>query len=352
MYFIFPIFLIYFILFIAFGFIFFVLKKNNNHINVDYSVIIPVKNEAENIISSINSILVQSYLPAKILIVDDHSSDNVSQIIQNNFSQYEFIKYIKLDKDECGKKLAIKKGLLASNTERVIITDADCVWHEKFSENFHFDIKNRLISFPVVYFNCSSFISKIFQVELILLNSVGWASMSFKKPFLISGAGMMFLKNDYLQFCEQVETPTSHGDDMYFLEFIKNKFGNSAIQVNLSPGSLIFTKPPKDLNEYLHQRARWASKTPYYKNFLSWFWAILALIIQLLIPVMLIFNLKFGILLLVIKLLAEMFLYSSVVKFFKLSYNFFACIIFSLFSWILLILIICRWAYGFEWKKN
>ena len=129
MYFIFPIFLIYFILFIAFGFIFFVLKKNNNHINVDYSVIIPVKNEAENIISSINSILVQSYLPAKILIVDDHSSDNVSQIIQNNFSQYEFIKYIKLDKDECGKKLAIKKGLLASNTERVIITDADCVWH-------------------------------------------------------------------------------------------------------------------------------------------------------------------------------------------------------------------------------
>jgi len=79
--------------------------------------------------------------------------------------------------------LAIKKGLLASNTDRVIITDADCVWHKKFSENFHFDIKNRLISFPVVYFNCYSFISKIFQVELILLNSVGWASMSFKNLF-------------------------------------------------------------------------------------------------------------------------------------------------------------------------
>jgi len=353
MYLIFYLFVIYFILFIAFGLIFFALKKHKKYpINVDYTVIIPVKNETENIISCINSILIQSYLPAKILIVDDHSSDNILKVIQNNFSQYGFIKYIKLEDEEYGKKLAIKRGLLASNTEIALITDADCVWHEKFSENFYFDVKKRLISFPVVYLNSSGFISKIFQVELLLLNSVGWVSMFFKKPFLISGAGMMFLRNDYLQFCEQAETPTTHGDDMYFLEFIKNKFGNSAIQVNLSPGSLIFTKPPNDLNEYLHQRARWASKTPYYKNFLSWFWAILALIIQLLIPVMLIFNLKFGILLLVIKLLAEMFLYSSVVKFFKLSYNFFACIIFSLFSWILLILIICRWAYGFEWKKN
>ena len=99
MYFIFPIFLIYFILFIAFGFIFFVLKKNNNHINVDYSVIIPVKNEAENIISSINSILVQSYLPAKFY-VDDHS---LIMFQQFKIITYEFIKYIKLDKDECGK---------------------------------------------------------------------------------------------------------------------------------------------------------------------------------------------------------------------------------------------------------
>lgn len=353
MYLIFYLFVIYFILFITFGLIFFVLKKNKKYpINVDYTVIIPVKNEAENIISCINSILVQFYLPAKILIVDDHSSDNILKVIENNFSQYGFINYIKLEDDEYGKKLAIKKGLLASNTERTLITDADCVWHEKFSENFYFDVKKRLISFPVVYLNSSGFISKIFQVELLLLNSVGWVSMFFKKPFLISGAGMMFLRNDYLQFCEQAETPTTHGDDMYFLEFIKKKFGNSAIQVNLSPGSLIFTKPPKDLNEYLHQRARWSSKTPYYKNFLSWFWAVLTLIIQLVILVMLIFNVKFGILLLFIKLLAEIFLYSSAVNFFKLSYNLFACIVFSLFSWLLLILIIYRWANGFDWKKN
>ncbi len=352
MYFIFFLFVIYFILFIAFGFIFFVFKKQKNSINVDYTVIIPVKNEAENIVSCINSILVQSCLPEKIFIVDDHSSDNILQVIQNNFSQYEFIKYIKLEDNECGKKLAIKKGILSSNTERVLITDADCVWHEKFSDNFYFDVKKKLISFPVVYLNSTSFISKIFQVELLLLNSVGWASMFFKKPFLISGAGMMFLKNDYLQFCEQVKTPTLHGDDMYFLEFIKKNYGNEAIQVNLSPGSLIFTKPPNDLNEYLHQRARWSSKTLFYKNFLSWFWAVLTLIIQLFIPVMLIFNVKFGIILLFIKLVAEMFLYSAVVQFFKLSYNFFACIIFSLFSWILLILIICKLASGFEWKKN
>jgi glycosyltransferase involved in cell wall biosynthesis len=353
MYLIFYLFVIYFILFIAFGLIFFALKKHKKYpINVDYTVIIPVKNETENIISCINSILIQSYLPAKILIVDDHSSDNILKVIQNNFSQYGFIKYIKLEDEEYGKKLAIKRGLLASNTEIALITDADCVWHEKFSENFYFDVKKRLISFPVVYLNSSSFISKIFQVELLLLNSVGWGSMLLKKPFLISGAGMILQKNDYLQFCEQVETPTTHGDDMYFLEFIKKKYGNSAIQVNLSPGSLIFTKPPKDLNEYLHQRARWSSKTPYYKNFLSWFWAVLTLIIQLVIPVMLIFNVKFGILLLFIKLLAEIFLYSSAVNFFKLYYNLLACIVFSLFSWLLLILIISRWAYGFEWKKN
>ena len=353
MYIVFFIFFVYLLLIICFSCIFFFVKNHkNNLLIIDYTVVIPVKNEVDNIIHCINSILNQKNLPKKIIIVDDHSSDDTYKVIQENFLNSELIKYIRLDNQESSKKTAIKKGLLSCDTDWVMITDADCVWHKSFSESFNFDNDKRLISFPVVYANASSFISKVFQVELLLINSVGWVSMLLKKPFLISGAGMMFKKYDYLEFCETITTPTTHGDDMFFLEFIKKKYGNDTIQINLSPRSLVFTKPPKDVKEYVHQRARWSSKTPYYQNFISWFWAILTSLIQFSIPLALLFNIKIGILLLSTKLLAELFLYSSAVKFFKISYHLLACIFFSMFSWIFFIMILYRWVSGFEWKKN
>lgn len=51
----------------------------------DYSVIIPVKNEATNIVLCIKSILKQSFSPHKIIIVDDHSTDDILEILENNF---------------------------------------------------------------------------------------------------------------------------------------------------------------------------------------------------------------------------------------------------------------------------
>lgn len=353
MYIVFFVFFVYLFLFICFSFIFFFVKKHKNtSLIIDYTVVIPVKNEIDNIIHCINSILTQTNLPKKIIIVDDHSSDETHKVIQESFFSSALVKYIKLDNQESGKKSAIKKGLLSCDTDWVMITDADCVWHKNFSEDFNFDNNKKLISFPVIYSNAASFISKVFQVELLLLNSVGWASMLLKSPFLISGAGMMFKKSDYMEFCEKITTPTKHGDDMFFLEFIKKKYGNDTIQINLSPRSLIFTRPPNNIKEYTHQRARWTSKTPYYQNIISWFWSILAAFIQISLPVALLCNIKFGILLLSTKLLAELLLYSSVVKFFKISYQLLACFFFSMFSWIFFIMILYRWICGFEWKKN
>lgn len=318
----------------------------------DYSVIIPVKNEATNIVLCIKSILKQSFSPHKIIIVDDHSTDDILEILENNFFNNDLIQYIKLNKNLSGKMAAIKTGLIASKTHWNFITDGDCMWNKNLSENFVISANKRAISFPIVYKNYTNFFSKLLSVELLLLNSVGWASILKNKPFLISGAGMMLIKDDYIEFCDNFDLPVCHGDDMFFLEYLRKHFGPNVVQINLKPSAIIHTLPPNNLKEYLHQRARWASKTPYYKNILSWYWAILTTGVQLLIPLSCLINFNFVIFIVCLKSISEFILYTVSSNTLDLPFYPLACLVFSLFSWILFIFILLQWFIGFDWKRN
>ena len=95
------------------------------------TVIIPARNEEENIASCLDSICNQSY-PSnlfEVLVVDDHSTDNTAAIVKSY--ERKNVKLISLkdfvqDALNSYKKKAIEIAIAQSTGELIVCTDADC----------------------------------------------------------------------------------------------------------------------------------------------------------------------------------------------------------------------------------
>lgn len=89
------------------------------------SVIIPTYNRAKLIKRAIQSVLNQTYKEVEIIVIDDGSTDNTEQII-NNFSCRN-LKYIKLEKN-CGACKARNVGIANASGEFISFLDSDDEW--------------------------------------------------------------------------------------------------------------------------------------------------------------------------------------------------------------------------------
>lgn len=91
------------------------------------SVIIPARNEAENLTKCIFEIceeLIKCSIKYEILVIDDGSTDNTAEILDNITKQYESVIYIK-NKNENGFGRAVQLGLQTFSGDAVAIMMAD-----------------------------------------------------------------------------------------------------------------------------------------------------------------------------------------------------------------------------------
>jgi len=92
------------------------------------SVIIPARNEAENIETAVRSILATTYEPMELLIVDDRSTDATPTIAQSLAAEDRRVRLISgspLPPGWYGKPWACVQGYRAAAGEYLVFTDAD-----------------------------------------------------------------------------------------------------------------------------------------------------------------------------------------------------------------------------------
>ena len=63
---------------------------------IKYVLISPVRDEEETIIKTINSVIQQTILPNRWLLIDNNSIDNTSRIINDFVKNFNFLKFDKL----------------------------------------------------------------------------------------------------------------------------------------------------------------------------------------------------------------------------------------------------------------
>ena len=87
------------------------------------SIIITVKNEAENMPHLLDSLLVQEK-PFEIIVVDANSTDSTPDIVKEYASRYEEVKFFSYDRTR-GKSR--KYGVKQAKGEAIAFTDGSCI---------------------------------------------------------------------------------------------------------------------------------------------------------------------------------------------------------------------------------
>jgi len=95
------------------------------------SVIIPARNEAENIARCVRSVLTAAYAPFEVIVVDDRSTDGTGDIVDRLTGAPEaagrlrLLRGAKLPPGWFGKPWAVVQGYRAARGELLLFTDAD-----------------------------------------------------------------------------------------------------------------------------------------------------------------------------------------------------------------------------------
>ena len=92
-----------------------------------YSIIIPAYNEAERIGASLDRILSyisESRWSAEVIVVNDGSSDNTSQVVQEYSGRNPIIRVLE-NPGNRGKGYSVRNGMLNASGQVLLFTDAD-----------------------------------------------------------------------------------------------------------------------------------------------------------------------------------------------------------------------------------
>jgi len=244
-------------------------ENTNIHPQIKISVIIPARNEEENIGMLLSSLQSQSYLKDlfEIIVVDDHSTDKTANIVR----EFPYVQLIHLVEDNINsyKKKAIETGIAAAKGELIVTTDADSLppaeWLKSLAV-FKEEKQSVFIAAPVVI-NCNSSIVQMFQaLDFMVLQGITGAAVHKKNMAMCNGANLAYERNVFYEVKGFAGVDhIASGDDMLLMHKIWKKYPDR-IQYLKSKDAMVSTAPVKTWKEFFKQRVRWASKATIYDD--------------------------------------------------------------------------------------
>lgn len=236
------------------------------------TVVVACRNESGTISNLLQDLEVQDlpYSHRKLIFVDDRSTDNTTGIIRK-FSELRNLPGPEIIHNKGkGKKEAISEGILASESDLIVTTDADCrmgiSWLRSisaFSKKYNPD----LIICPVSLGNSGGFLGAFQQLEFLGLQGITAGTAAGNHPIMCNGANLAFRREAYLRNSKNLRPDVFSGDDMFLLHSLK-KDGSRILWLE-SPDALVTASPAGNIASFLRQRKRWISKGRYYKDGLT-----------------------------------------------------------------------------------
>ncbi len=237
------------------------------------SVLIPARNEEDNILKCITSIVGGNYPEHlfEIIVIDDHSEDSTPQCVldfnQRNVRLIELKNYIKLGENQPYKKRAIEAAIDEANGDLIVTTDADCIAGENWLHliaQFYETQDKRFIAAPVNFYEEQSFFERFQSLDYIGMMGITGAGVQGNFTHMCNGANLAYEKELFFEVggFKGIDHVAS-GDDMLLMQKIA-RFFPSSLGFLKNPQATVFTKAKPNLKEFFSQRLRWASKSSSY----------------------------------------------------------------------------------------
>lgn len=328
--------------------------------SIRLSVIIPARNEEENIAALLEALKEQTYPKElfEVIVIDDHSTDRTAEITR----QFSHVKLLQLKEDVINsyKKKAIEAGIAAAKGEFIITTDADCIpppgWLATIAA-FKKETGAVFIAAPVV-FQCNSSLLQMFQaMDFMVLQGITGAAVYRKHLSMSNGANLAYERNVFYEVggFDGIDHIAS-GDDMLLMHKIAQAYPEKVHYLK-SSNAIVSTAPMKTWKAFFNQRIRWASKATQYND--PRILPVLALVYIFNLSFLLLFIAGFwqpvyflyAVVLLVLKTLVEFPLFINLAGFFHKSW---AIKLFPLFQPLHILYTIISGLFGqfgkYEWK--
>ncbi|MCL2378029.1 MAG: glycosyltransferase family 2 protein [Defluviitaleaceae bacterium] len=275
------------------------LKNELKHTTIPISIIVPAYNEAAVIVNSIRSLLALDYRHYEIVVVDDHSADNTSQLLIDEFNMKPYNRPINsvleckphisvheqkvgnvnltlIRKHNGGKSDALNMGINACRYPYFICMDADSFLQKDSLEKI---VQPILEDDTIVSVGGMILVSQCVQVRdgmavsykfppslLVSMQAVEYDRTflgsrilfdTFNGNLIISGAFGLFKKS--LVIAAGGYDVTSLGEDMELALKTHVYCRNNSINYRMryTPGAVCLTQAPSRLKDLVGQRRRW-----------------------------------------------------------------------------------------------
>jgi cellulose synthase/poly-beta-1,6-N-acetylglucosamine synthase-like glycosyltransferase len=224
----------------------------------DLTVIVPFRNERERIPIILSAINNSSSLPALFIFVDDHSTDNTSDVICAQLENKQF-RIIQLPDGQIGKKQAIREAMKQVETKWVLSMDADIHFSPTYFQELNSLFSTDATVLPILM-QGQKWYHRIYELDVLLINAINAGITGWRRPIIASGANLLYKKSafeTYDRFEQHKHMPS--GDDIYLLRDFRN--GGAMVNLSTNPLLAVVTETPQSFKEFIHQRLRWIAKT-------------------------------------------------------------------------------------------
>lgn len=251
-------------------------EEDKGNAETSFSIVIPARNEENNIEKCIRSIARNRYAPGlyEIIVVDDFSTDNTAAIVSDLQSTFPFLRLIQLndyvgEKINSYKKKAIETAIAVSKFDFILTTDADCEVGDRWLSAYDRLIKNAhpaFVAAPVKIKNTGSFLSLFQMMDFLSLQGITMAAVGSGIHTLCNGANLGYAKPAFyaVKGFEGIDSIAS-GDDMLLMHKINTLFPGRTHYL-FQKNAIVETLPMQSWKAFFNQRIRWASKTGFYQD--------------------------------------------------------------------------------------
>lgn len=231
------------------------------------SLLICAKNEIENLRKNLPSLICQTHKNYSVLVADDFSSDNTTEFLKQIDSEKGIIKSFKVKENKAGKKAALSEAIALSESEWILLTDADC---KPFSEAWitsMLDVaqsaQKQLVLGYSPYNKKQSIVSKWAHYEawLTAIQYLSYAKRGI--PYMGVGRNLLYHR-DLLSpaILRKYDHLASGDDDLTVMQVATA--ANTAI--NIDPQSFVVTAAPDSFRDYWRQKTRHFSTATAYQT--------------------------------------------------------------------------------------
>lgn len=230
------------------------------------SIIIPARNEANNIAACLDSILASfntSDHEVEIIVIDDHSTDKTTALV-NSYpkTQIQLLHlkdFLAIPQINAYKKAALAYGLSIAKGDYIVQLDADVVVTKNYINEIGSAInflEPDFMAAPVIFTPNQNILTQFQCLDMLGMMLLTAAGIESKNWYMANGANMIYKKqlapnND--------DSGLASGDDIYTIQNIAKQ---TTLQIKFlkSNKAEVLTKAESTYTAFWRQRLRWATK--------------------------------------------------------------------------------------------